>query len=171
MSDAIVSVSTSVLNLNSFGKRVLRILRNHRSRLTFTGDVVLYVGKLYAEHNPMSEEPPAITQAVVDAWTTDDIHAIIRDCSQRLRLDRWQERKRITAVTCSAMIEMAVQPIKAIEPSAGQAKLLALAIKRLRVDVREMLEAGYSVSHVARELGIDRRTLAHTLLDIRKHAS
>ena len=144
MSDAIVSVSTSVLNLDTFGKRVLRILRNHRSRLTFAGDVILHVGKLFSEQ--ASETPPTITQAIVDGWTTDEIHAIIRDCSQRLRLDRWQERKRATAVTCSAMIEMAVQPIKVIEPNAGQAKLLALAIKRLRVDVREMLEAGYSVT-------------------------
>ena len=165
------SVPAVTLDLNTFGQRVLRILRDHPSRLTFSGDVILYVGKLFADQDPLSEESPTITQAIVDGWSSTEIHAIIRDCSQRLRLDRWQAQRRETAVQCSTMIDVAIEPIRSFEPGEAQAKLLALAVKRLRVDVREMLEAGYSVSHIARELGLDRSTLAHTLLDIRAHAS
>ena len=66
-----------MLDLHSFGRRVLRILRNHKYRLTFASDVLLFVG---AEHDRESAVygPYRYDQTAIDTMSCDLVHDVIR---------------------------------------------------------------------------------------------
>lgn len=157
-----------MLNLNSFGMRVLNVLNGHASRLVFAGDVLIYVGQ-QCEREQRFYGPYRYDMQAVTNMQDDRLHVIIGDCVRALRFDRWQAARKDAALALRVVVDIVIAPLADVL-SDDQRALLDHARKMLSREVMESLENGYTLRQTAERCGVNRETLRRQVSALRPAA-
>jgi len=143
------------LDLNVLGRRVLRLVRHRKDRLSLAGDVLVYL------------HGSTLSQNDVDSLSDESIHDLIRLTVKASKIDRWQQSKREFASTVGEMINEVCDRTRGNDLSDEMTALIERARLLLGRECAELLESGYSIRQIADKLGVSKSTLHDRLKSLR----